>query len=377
MVHNPHFPSGHGLRPAAHRTGCDPPMRLPSDVESAEGFCRAALPEVSRTFALNIPLLPAPLDLAVTAAYLLCRIADTLEDESVASAAERRPLMDEFARLCELPADWPLAAERFAATAVAALRPAAPAAEVRLVRGTGRVLETVAALPSWVRTHVARCVREMTAGMALVLERVEKQGHSSGLVDLNETLTYCYFVAGTVGEMLTGLFAGYSPSVAKHLPELESRAAAFGRALQLTNILKDIREDRERGSCWLPRTLMARHGLTADNLLAHDHRAAALELLDELLAVAHREVETSFEYILLLPAEEKGIRLFCLWPLFFAVLTLRELRGNPEVFSGPPVKISRAAVKRVMVFTRALVDRDWALRVAFRTYTAGLPMPAA
>ena len=88
-------------------------MRLPSDVESAEGFCRAALPEVSRTFALNIPVLPAPLDLAVTVAYLLCRIADTLEDESTASAADRRPLMNEFARLCALPEDWPVAAERF------------------------------------------------------------------------------------------------------------------------------------------------------------------------------------------------------------------------------------------------------------------------
>jgi farnesyl-diphosphate farnesyltransferase len=352
-------------------------MRLPSDVESAEGFCRAALPEVSRTFALNIPVLPAPLDLAVTVAYLLCRIADTLEDESTASAAARRPLMDEFARLCTLPEDWPVAVERFSTTAVAALRPAAPPSEVRLVRGTPRVLETVAALPSWVRTHVAKCVRDMTTGMAQVLERVEKQGRPAGLVDLNETLTYCYYVAGTVGEMLTGLFAGHSPAVAANLSELEPRAAAFGRALQLTNILKDIREDRERGSCWLPQTLMARHGLTADNLLSHDHRAAALELLDELLAVAHREVETSFQYILLLPAEEKGIRLFCLWPLFFAVLTLRQLRGNPDVFSGPPVKISRPAVKRVMVFTRALVDKNWALRVAFRTYTAGLPAPAA
>jgi farnesyl-diphosphate farnesyltransferase len=335
------------------------------------------LPEVSRTFALNIPVLPAPLDLAVTVAYLLCRIADTLEDESTASAADRRPLMDEFGRLCALPTDWAEAAERFSATAVAALRPAAPLAEVRLVRGTPLVLETVAALPPWVRTYVAQCVRDMTAGMAQVLEGLEKQVQPSGLVDLNATLTYCYYVAGTVGEMLTGLFAGYSPAVAARAGELQPRAAAFGRALQLTNILKDIREDLERGSCWLPQTLLLRHGLTVQTLLSHDNRPAALELLDELLAVAHREVETSFEYILLVPPEEKGIRLFCLWPLFFAVLTLRALRGNPEVFSGPPVKISRAAVKQVMVFTRALVDKDWALRVAFRTYTAGLPAPAA
>ncbi len=351
-------------------------MRLLSRVESAEGFCRATLPEVSRTFALNIPLLPPPLDLAVTVAYLLCRIADTLEDESMASAAARRPLMDEFAHLCTLPAGWPSAAESFASSAVAALRPAAPVAEVRLVRGTPSVLQVVAQLPPWVRPAIARCVRDMTTGMADVMEGLEQEGYGSGLRDLNETLTYCYYVAGTVGEMLTDLFAGYASTVAVLRPELQPRAAAFGRALQLTNILKDIREDAARGSCWLPRTLMARHGLTAENLLSHDHRAAALELLDELVAVAHREAETSLEYTLLLPREEKGIRLFCLWPLFLALLTLRALHGNPEVFSGPAVKISRAAVKRVMVLTRALVDNDWALRVAFRTYTRGLPSPA-
>jgi len=351
-------------------------MRLASRLESAEGFCRAALPEVSRTFALNIPLLPVPLDLAVTVAYLLCRIADTLEDESMASAADRRPLMGEFARLCTLPPDWPIAAERFAAMAAAALRPSAPLAEVRLVRGTPRVLETASELPPWVLPAIDRCVRQMTSGMAQVMEGVEREGAASGLKDLNATLTYCYYVAGTVGEMLTELFAGYAPSVAQRRAELQPRAAAFGRALQLTNILKDIREDHARGSCWLPRTLMARQGLTADTLLSHDHRAAALEFLDDMLAVAHREAEASLEYTLLVPREEKGIRLFCLWPLFLAVLTLRALRGNPEVFSGPAVKLTRASVKRVMVFTRALADQDWALRMAFRRYSAGLPAPA-
>ena len=44
-------------------------------------FCRYILPKTSRTFALNIPLLPRPLDHIVTTAYLICRVADTIEDE--------------------------------------------------------------------------------------------------------------------------------------------------------------------------------------------------------------------------------------------------------------------------------------------------------
>src|SRR5256886_14840956 len=46
------------------------------------------LPHVSRTFALTIPQLPPDLRTAVTSAYLLCRIADTIEDEPALSAAE-------------------------------------------------------------------------------------------------------------------------------------------------------------------------------------------------------------------------------------------------------------------------------------------------
>ena len=48
---------------------------------SASNFQDQILPHVSRTFALTIPQLPMPLRTAVTNAYLLCRIADTIEDE--------------------------------------------------------------------------------------------------------------------------------------------------------------------------------------------------------------------------------------------------------------------------------------------------------
>ena len=49
-------------------------------VSSDEVYQDQILPHVSRTFALTIPQLPADLRTAVTCAYLLCRIADTIED---------------------------------------------------------------------------------------------------------------------------------------------------------------------------------------------------------------------------------------------------------------------------------------------------------
>jgi len=57
-------------------------------VSSDEVYQEQILPHVSRTFALTIPQLPPGLRTAVTSAYLLCRIADTIEDEPALSPPE-------------------------------------------------------------------------------------------------------------------------------------------------------------------------------------------------------------------------------------------------------------------------------------------------
>ena len=61
-----------------------------------EGYQERILPHVSRTFALTIPQLPPRLRIAVTNAYLLCRIADTIEDEPALSPVETLAFLDRF-----------------------------------------------------------------------------------------------------------------------------------------------------------------------------------------------------------------------------------------------------------------------------------------
>ncbi len=346
----------------------------PASAESAHAFCREILPAVSRTFALNIPALPAPLDAAVTVAYLLCRIADTVEDEARGEASGRKALLLELARLCTLPPDLSAASARFASEATAALRPEAPVDEVRLLQASPQVLLALASLPRPAHAPIATCVQEMADGMGEVVARGQARG-APGLANLEETFEYCYYVAGTVGEMLTRLFLWHAPELESTAHEVESRAVAFGRALQLTNILKDIREDLLRGDCWLPLDVLARHGLTPKTLLRPELRTQAVAALDELIGVAHADVIRAFEYTLALPQDEKGMRLFCLWPLFMAVLTLRKLQGNPDVFESASVKIPRSAVSSVVSLTTALASRDQALTFMFKALTRGLPPP--
>jgi len=70
-------------------------MRFDSGMTD-EVYQEQILPQVSRTFALTIPQLPAGLRTAVTSAYLLCRIADTIEDEPALSAAETLAFLQRF-----------------------------------------------------------------------------------------------------------------------------------------------------------------------------------------------------------------------------------------------------------------------------------------
>src|SRR5438552_2755950 len=82
---------------------------------------------------------------------------------------------------------------------------------------------------------------------------IQRGGRRKGLNDVDEMHEYCYFVAGVVGEMLTELFCAHSPKIDARRAELERLAVSFGQGLQMTNILKDIWDDLERGFCWLPK----------------------------------------------------------------------------------------------------------------------------
>lgn len=97
----------------------------------------------------------------------------------------------------------------------------------------------------------ARDFNAMIDGMEMdAAERVRLQ-------DQEQLLVYCDRVAGAVGRLSNRIF-GVGPS------ERERLADTLGRALQLTNILRDIREDAERDRLYLPLDLLRRHGLSVD-----------------------------------------------------------------------------------------------------------------
>lgn len=325
------------------------------------------LQHVSRTFALTIPQLPDNLCEVVGNAYLLCRIADTIEDDKDLPSDLKRRFAERFTAVVggHEPAD------AFARDLAPRLSSYTPAAERDLVANTDAVIRITHSFNERQRAALERCVRIMAEGMALYQEAETLDG----LNNQPDMDRYCYYVAGVVGEMLTELFCAYSAEIDSRHDELMELAVSFGQALQMTNILKDIWDDRRRGACWLPRDRFAAAGITLSEIRAGGGGRAFEHCMRELVGIAHGHLQNALRYTLLIPAHETGIRKFCLWALGMAVLTLRKIHANPGFSDGREVKISRNSVKGVIFVTHIAVSSDKLLKLLFKLAAKRLPSP--
>ncbi len=310
---------------------------------------------------------------AVNCAYLLCRIADTIEDEPVMPAAEKARLFDRFLACFDDPAR----ADGFPAL-VAAMT--GDPAHLRLIRNTDLVFVAYRHLGSETQEHVKRWVTEMAIGMR---KFVLLYPHGIRIQTLEEYREYCYYVAGTVGYMLTDLWHEHAPSIgARRYELLRERSREFAEALQTVNILKDVATDAEReNSIYLPERLLVEHGSSHAAILAGEGAERTQAAMASLVGLAWEDLEHAKDYLLRIPRRAVSIRLFCVLPLLFAYATLRDLTRNPSAMARRHVvKISRAEVKAITVLSFAGVTSNamlgWLARRAARAPVRLMPMLA-
>nr|VFK53906.1 MAG: farnesyl-diphosphate farnesyltransferase [Candidatus Kentron sp. TUN]VFK55004.1 MAG: farnesyl-diphosphate farnesyltransferase [Candidatus Kentron sp. TUN]VFK55783.1 MAG: farnesyl-diphosphate farnesyltransferase [Candidatus Kentron sp. TUN] len=333
-----------------------------------EAYQAYSLQGVSRTFALTIPQLPEKLRLQVGNAYLLCRTCDTIEDEPSLSIEQKEKFSSDFVEIVKGNAS----ADTFANALSAVLTDSTHEAERDLIRNTVRVIRLTRGFTLSQRRAIGRCVEEMAVGMI----HYQKRQSLNGLRDSSELDDYCYYVAGVVGVMLTELFSDYSQEVATNREEMLKLAVSFGQGLQMTNILKDIWEDRLRGACWLPRDVFSQCAFDLQEIPTHRNDSCYLAGMGNLISVALIHLHNALQYTLLIPAEEKGIRRFCFWALGMALLTLRKLNKHRDFQSGREVKISRFSVKTIILVTELVVSDNKRAHWLFNLLAKGLPKPS-
>jgi farnesyl-diphosphate farnesyltransferase len=331
-------------------------------LSTALAYQNQSLQQVSRTFALTIPQLPVALRDVIGNAYLLCRIADTIEDDVTLDSESKTQFSEQFIQVVSGQAD----AHDFAAQLAPKLGHTTLPAERDLIAHSADVIQLTHSYNANQQKALLDCVRTMSRGMA----EFQRQVSLDGLPDLESLNHYCYYVAGVVGEMLTALFCEYSPEMAAKQSAMQRLDVSFGQGLQMTNILKDIWADRERGACWLPQSVFKAHGFDLHDLTTNHYHTEFDAGLAELIKLARTHLYDALEYILLIPAHEKGIRRFCLWAVGMALLTLRKIdhrrRLHQGFYQGNDVKISRRQVKITVAVANLFTGQDWALKLLFR-----------
>ena len=261
------------------------------------------LKETSRTFYIPITFLKADLKYSVASAYLVLRAIDEIEDHESIQNTTKFDLLMQLSELFKRP----FTQEEYC-DIIAPVKEQLPEVSIRLV-------DWIQACPEGSRSLMMETASEMAFGMA-------KWAKENWQVHTKEDLDdYTYYVAGCVGVYLSKLWNwSYGQETNEEL------AIEFGRGLQIVNILRNQKEDKEeRGVSFVP------DDWSRDQLFAY---------ADENLAQADAYIET---------LNEKSTILFCSLPLAFAHKSLAAMKKGEK-------KMSRAEVEQTVKEVQKEVD---------------------
>ncbi|WP_413295482.1 phytoene synthase [Synechococcus sp. MIT S9452] len=286
-----------------------PALGIP-DLEQAYEDCRVETERWAKTFYLGTLLMPPAKRRAIWAIYVWCRRTDELMDSPEAQALP----------VAELSARLDLWEQRTRELFAGQVRD-----------GLDRVMaDVIEHYPQPLEAYL-----EMIEG-----QRMDLAKHR--YADFAELKQYCFRVAGTVGLMtqeVMGLDPAYTTAPWSERPDTSEAAVALGIANQLTNILRDVGEDRGRGRIYLPQEDLQRFGYSEAELMAGT-------LNDNWRALMAFQLERAREWF---ARSEAGVRWLApdaRWPVWTSLRLYRGIldaieRLNYDVFN------HRAYVPRV------------------------------
>jgi farnesyl-diphosphate farnesyltransferase len=319
------------------------------------------LKRVSRSFYLTLRILPQALRPPIGLAYLFARAADTIADTALISPADRLTLLEQFRSLFQ----------SYDAALLAVLRgaiigPQHIPAERELLSSLDECFAVFRACAQDDQVRISRLLLTLTQGMVMDLTTFPPE-HAGGVVALKtrqDLDQYTYYVAGCVGEFWTDMHVAHRPSLQGwDVEQMKQWGIRFGKGLQMTNILRDLAHDLRIGRCYLPLEELTAHGLAPEHLLEPSAIANIRPILQKLLTLALDHCGAGWAYTLAIPRREVRMRLACAWPLLIGFRTLDLVaRADNLLDPGVTVKISRAAVYRILLSSSILVLSNRGLR---------------
>lgn len=314
-------------------------------------WCHEAIQEVSRTFAVTVDTLEEPMATRICLGYLLCRIADTIEDAGHIPPAEKTELLRSYGRAIDPDEDTDI--EAFVSKAEPwQPSPGEGSSDWIVVGEAVRVHATFRALPVGIRDAIIPPVLELVGGMATFVDRYAEAG---GLrIETPEELEhYCYYAAGTVGYLITNLLTRNGVSATQRRILYET-AEEFGLLLQLVNIAKDVYDDyTEENNVYLPATWLREVGVPQEHVVSPTYSEGTATVVERTTRRAKAFLDDAQRYLTAMPVAEGNTIAAWSVPFLLAVGTLRELSERPgDALTDRGVKVSRQEVYAVLEATK-------------------------
>ena len=257
-------------------------------------MCRKETQQWAKTFYLGTLLLPYEKRKAIWAIYVWCRRTDELMDSPEALKKSKEELSESLNSWEENTKNIFKGIVKTDLDAV--------------------LLDTLEKYPQTINPYL-----DMIAGQRMDLNKFRYK-------NFEELKLYCYRVAGTVGLMtqnVMGIDAFYENASWIEVPDISEAAIALGIANQLTNILRDVGEDRHRGRIYIPQDEIKQFGYSEDELLSGEINNQWKALMAFQLNRAREWFKSSEEGIKWLSADAR-------WPVWTSLRLYRKILNSIE-----------------------------------------------
>ena len=313
---------------------------------------RDLLKQVSRLFYTTLVVVPADVRDQIGLGYLFARAADTIADTDLIDRSRRLEFLSQLkAQFTSDQISW--SQIRDIQQAIGPLQQ--DSSERVLLERLEDCFRLFQDCSLEDRRRVQRLMTTLTQGMEMDLSRFPGQSvdELTALKTIDDLDRYTYYVAGCVGEFWTDLMCAHRQALAswnvRHMSDVGVR---FGKGLQLTNIVKDIAHDLQKGRCYIPETMLAEGGLTPRDLLNQANLSRFRPVLSKLVRMAAEHLDQGWMYTMSIPRHEMRLRLSCMWPILSAGESLKLVLHSPELLNPKvKVKIPRSKVYQILALT--------------------------
>ena len=319
---------------------------------SKQELLRDLLRQVSRLFYTTLVVVPTDVRDQVSLAYLFARAADTIADTELIDRPRRLDFLGQLkGQFISDQISWEQIRE--IQRAMGPLQ--RDSSERMLLERLEDCFKLFQEFSPEDRRCVQRLMTTLTQGMEMDLSVFPGTSVKDlvALKTLDDLDRYTYYVAGCVGEFWTDLMCAHRSALASwKVREMSEVGVRFGKGLQLTNIVKDIAHDLQKGRCYIPETMLSEGGLKPRDLLDQENLSRFRPVLSKIVHMAVEHLDQGWLYAMSVPRHETRLRLSCMWPILSAGESLKLVLNSSDLLNpSAKVKIPRSKVYQIITLT--------------------------